>query len=127
MPLRCASSSLADRTITNTIMIRNITLFFIAAFFEILGCFAFWLYFRDYKTHWWLALGVIALLIFAYTLTKIDISHAGRIYAIYGGIYIISSLAWLALVEKESFNIWDILGSFLALLGAFVIFFGNSK
>ncbi|WP_412728130.1 hypothetical protein [Campylobacter fetus] len=31
------------------------------------------------------------------------------------------------MVEKESFNIWDILGSFLALLGAFVIFFGNSK
>ncbi|WP_059427686.1 hypothetical protein [Campylobacter hyointestinalis] len=55
---------------------------------------------------------------FAYILTKIYVSHAGRIYAIYGGIYIVDSpLAWLALVEKESFNIWDISGLFLAFLG----------
>ena len=55
---------------------------------------------------------------FAYILTKIHVSHAGRIYTIYGGIYIVDSpLAWLALVEKESFNIWVIPGLFLVFLG----------
>lgn len=55
---------------------------------------------------------------FAYILTKIYVSHAGRICAIYGRIYIVDSpLACLALVEKESFNIWDISGLFLAFLG----------
>ena len=84
-------------------MIGNLGIFFIAAFFEIFGCFAFWLYFRLEKTPLWLILGVVSLAIFAYVLTKIDVEHAGRVYAIYGGIYIFASLLWLVLVEKESF------------------------
>ncbi len=35
-------------------MIGNLGIFFIAAFFEILGCFAFWLYFRLEKNTWWI-------------------------------------------------------------------------
>jgi len=91
-------------------MIGNLGIFFLAAFFEIFGCFAFWLYFRLGKTPWWIVLGVISLILFAYVLTKIDVENAGRIYAIYGGIYIIASLIWLVLVERESFNRWDIIG-----------------
>jgi small multidrug resistance family-3 protein len=108
-------------------MITNLGLFFLAAFFEIFGCFAFWLYFRLEKTSWWLAFGVISLMLFAYALTKIDVEHAGRVYAIYGGIYIVASLMWLILVEKESFNRWDIIGASVAMLGAFIIFAGNAK
>lgn len=108
-------------------MLGNLGVFFIAAFFEILGCFAFWSYFRLEKSSLWLFLGVISLIFFAYILTKIDVEHAGRVYAIYGGIYIISSLLWLVLVEKESFNKWDIIGSLIAVLGASIILFGNQK
>ncbi len=108
-------------------MISNIGIFFLAAFFEIFGCYAFWLYFRVEKASWWIALGVISLALFAYLLTKIDVENAGRVYAIYGGIYILSSLIWLIAVEKESFNRWDIVGSLFALLGAFIIFVGNKN
>jgi small multidrug resistance family-3 protein len=85
-------------------MVSNLSILMLSAFFEIFGCFAFWLYFRLDKTAWWLGAGVVSLIFFAYALTKIDIEHAGRIYAIYGGVYIFSSLLWLVLVEKESFN-----------------------
>ena len=108
-------------------MIGNLGIFFIAAFFEILGCFAFWLYFRAEKTPWWIALGVISLILFAYILTKIDVEHAGRVYAIYGGIYIVASLLWLMFIEKESFNRWDIIGAGICILGASVILIGNQK
>ena len=108
-------------------MIGNLGIFFIAAFFEIFGCFAFWLYFRLDKTPLWLILGVVSLAIFAYVLTKIDVEQAGRVYAIYGGIYIFASLLWLVLVEKESFNRWDIIGASICILGASVIFIGNQK
>ena len=108
-------------------MIGNFGIFFIAAFFEIFGCFAFWLYFRLEKTSLWLVLGVISLVLFAYVLTKIDVENAGRVYAIYGGIYIFASLLWLVLVEKESFNRWDIIGASICILGASVIFIGNQK
>ena len=108
-------------------MIGNLGIFFLAAFFEILGCFTFWLYFRLERTPWWIALGVVSLILFAYVLTKIDVENAGRVYAIYGGIYIIASLIWLVLVEKESFNRWDVIGASLAILGAFIIFIGNKN
>ena len=108
-------------------MIGNLGIFFIAAFFEIFGCFAFWLYFRLEKTPLWLALGTVSLILFAYVLTKIDVEQAGRVYAIYGGIYIFASLLWLVLVEKESFNRWDIIGASICILGASVIFIGHQK
>ena len=108
-------------------MIGNLGIFFIAAFFEIFGCFAFWLYFRLEKTPLWLILGVVSLALFAYVLTKIDVEQAGRVYAIYGGIYIFASLLWLVLVEKESFNRWDIIGASICIFGASVIFIGNQK
>ena len=108
-------------------MIGHIGIFFLAAFFEILGCFTFWLYFRLERTPWWIALGVVSLVLFAYVLTKIDVENAGRVYAIYGGIYIIASLIWLVLVEKDSFNRWDIIGASLAMIGAFIIFIGNKN
>ncbi|AXH15224.1 YnfA family protein [Malaciobacter mytili] len=106
-------------------MFNNLVIFFLSAFFEIFGCFSFWLYFRLDKTFWWIPIGIISLVLFSYLLTRIDVENAGRVYAIYGGIYILSSLLWLILIEKESFNKWDIVGSFLALAGAFIIFIGN--
>ena len=105
----------------------NFLLFFSAAFFEIFGCFTFWLYFRLEKTPIWLGIGLISLFLFAYILTKIDVEYAGRIYAVYGGIYIIMSLLWMVFIEKESINKWDTIGSSLAFLGAFIIYFGNKN
>lgn len=108
-------------------MIKEFGIFFSAAFFEILGCYSFWLYFKLQKPSFWLIIGVISLVSFAYVLTKVNLEFAGRAYAIYGGIYIISSLAWLFFIEKQMFNKWDIIGSVIIFLGIFVILFGNQK
>ena len=105
-------------------MFRDICIFFAAAFFEILGCFSFWLVFKSNKTYFWLMLGIVCLILFAYLLTKIELAYAGRAYAIYGGIYIISSLFWLYIVEKQYLNIYDIVGSLFVFVGICVILFG---
>ena len=75
----------------------------------------------------WLFVGIISLAIFAYLLTKVNLEFAGRAYAIYGGIYIVASLLWLVLVEKESFNKWDLIGAGICILGASIILIGNQK
>ena len=108
-------------------MTTNFILFSLAAFFEILGCFAFWLYFRLDKAPLWLGAGLASLIIFAYILTKIDVENAGRIYAIYGGIYIVASLVWMVTVEKEMVTRWDIIGSALAIMGAAIVYAGNKN
>nr|WP_293950168.1 hypothetical protein [Sneathiella sp.] len=70
-----------------------------AAIAEIAGCFAFWAWLRMDKPIWWLIPGVISLVLFAWLLTLVESAAAGRAYATYGGIYIVSSLAWLWAVE----------------------------
>lgn len=108
-------------------MIKEFFLYFFAAFFEILGCYSFWLHFKLQKSSLFLLIGIFSLIIFAYLLTKVNLEFAGRAYAVYGGIYIISSLFWLYFVEKAMFNRWDIFGSLVIFVGVFIILFGNQK
>jgi len=102
-------------------------IYFLAAFFEILGCYSFWMVFKLEKTSLWLGIGLVSLVLFAYLLTKVNLEFAGRAYAIYGGIYIISSLIWLFVVEKQSFTRWDILGAVIVFIGISIILLGNQK
>lgn len=106
-------------------MIVEFGIYFLAAFFEILGCYSFWLVYKLDKPYYWLAIGVLSLILFAYLLTKVNLEFAGRAYAVYGGIYIIASLIWLFFVEKQLFNKWDIIGALVVFLGIFIIFYGN--
>lgn len=120
--LRSAGDEMPNR---RSMVARAMTLaFFVtAAFFEIAGCFAFWSYFRLGRPSWTLGLGVLSLVLFAYALTRVDASYAGRAYAAYGGIYVASSLVWLRVVEGARPDRWDMLGSAICVVGALVIIF----
>jgi small multidrug resistance family-3 protein len=95
-----------------------------AALAEIAGCFAFWAWLRLDKPVWWLAPGIASLCLFAYLLTLVDAEHAGRTYAAYGGIYIVSALLWLRIAEGVKPDRWDVAGASIALVGAAVILWG---
>lgn len=92
-----------------------------AALAEIAGCFAFWAWLRLDKSAWWLAPGIVSLMLFAYLLTLVDSPAAGRAYAAYGGIYIITSLGWLWMIEGVRPDRWDVGGAALCLAGAAMI------
>jgi small multidrug resistance family-3 protein len=98
--------------------------YLVAAAGEIGGCFAFWAWIRMHKSPLWLVPGIGALLAFALALTQIDASHAGRAYAAYGGIYILSSLIWLWAIEGVRPDRWDTAGAAVCLAGAAIILFG---
>jgi small multidrug resistance family-3 protein len=105
-----------------------VTLFFwyaLAALGEIGGCFAFWAWLRLHKSGIWVIPGIAALIVFALALTRIDTANAGRAYAAYGGVYIISSILWLRIVEGVAPDRWDLLGAGISLVGAGVILFGS--
>lgn len=95
-----------------------------AAFAEIAGCFAFWAWLRLDKSALWLIPGVASLVAFAWLLTMVDSSAAGRAYAAYGGIYIIASVIWLRLAESVHPDRWDIIGAAVCLIGATIIIAG---
>lgn len=95
-----------------------------AALAEIAGCFAFWAWLRLGKSAWYLAPGVVSLVLFAWLLTLVDSEAAGRTYAAYGGVYIVASLTWLRLVEGVRPDRWDLIGATVCLVGAAIILFG---
>ena len=97
-----------------------------AALAEIAGCFAFWACIRLDRSPLWLVPGVLSLCLFAYLLTLVDVEHAGRTYAAYGGIYILSALLWLRLAEGIKPDRWDALGAAVCLIGAAIILWGPS-
>jgi small multidrug resistance family-3 protein len=99
----------------------NVGVFVLAAFFEIAGCFAFWLWLRRGASPLAAFIGVLSLIAFALVLTRVDSAFAGRAYAAYGGIYIAASLVWLWIVEGQTPTPADAAGAALAIAGALVI------
>jgi small multidrug resistance family-3 protein len=102
----------------------NYLWFLLAALLEIAGCYAFWMWLRLDRSAWWIVPGLLSLALFALILTRVEAAFAGRAYAAYGGVYIVASLAWLALVEKTRPLASDWLGAALCLAGAAIILFG---
>jgi small multidrug resistance family-3 protein len=95
-----------------------------AAIAEIAGCFSFWAWLRLNKSPLWLGPGLLSLVLFAYLLTRVESEAAGRAYAAYGGIYIVSSILWLWLAEGDRPDRWDLIGAAVSLTGAAIIFYG---
>ena len=102
-------------------MTGSLVAFVVAAFLEIAGCFAFWLWLRRGHSFPVVLLGVASLCGFAIMLTRVDSAFAGRTYAAYGGIYIAASLTWLWIVERQRPTATDLLGVGLAVAGALLI------
>lgn len=97
----------------------------LAAVAEIAGCFTFWMWLRQDRSVWWVLPGMLCLAAFAFLLTRVDVDAAGRAYAIYGGVYIASSVAWLWAIERQPPDRWDLLGVAICLLGAGIILFSH--
>lgn len=96
----------------------------LAAACEIAGCYTAWMWLRLGRSGWWLAPGVVSLVVFALALTRVDSAFAGRAFAAYGGIYIVCSLLWMALVERTAPRPADLAGALVCLGGAAIILYG---
>ena len=90
---------------------------------EIAGCFALWAVVRNGASALWAPPGLLSLVLFGWLLTQVDVAFAGRAYAIYGGIYIAASLAWLWSVEGRVPDRWDLVGASVAIAGALIILY----
>lgn len=103
---------------------RSFLVYVLAAVCEIGGCFAFWTWLRQGRSALWAIPGVLALVAFAWLLTKVEADAAGRAFAAYGGIYILSSIVWMRTVEQVRPDRWDLIGAVVCLAGAAIILFG---
>lgn len=100
--------------------IQTLLLFTLTALAEIGGCYLGYLILKQNKPAWlWIPTAII-LFMFVWLLT-LHPTATGRVYAMYGGIYICVALAWLRWFEKVPLTAWDIVGGAIVLVGASVI------
>lgn len=99
-----------------------IAIFVLASAAEIAGCFLTYSYIRGYKPAWILLPAALSLGLFSWLLA-LPSGPAGRTYAAYGGIYVVSAVLWLWKVEGIRPDRWDLIGSATALIGMAIIAF----
>lgn len=98
-------------------------LFFVAAgLCEIGGGYLVWIWLREGKSIWYAALGAVLLVLYGIVPT-LQPAHFGRVYAAYGGVFIVLSLLWGWSVDKTAPDRFDLIGATVALIGVFIIMY----
>jgi small multidrug resistance family-3 protein len=103
-------------------LVISLFLFFLAALFEIGGGYLVWLWLREHKGAVFGLLGGLTLAIYG-IIPTFQPAHFGRVYAAYGGIFIVSSLIWGALVDKKNPDKYEVIGALIALVGVLIMFY----
>lgn len=98
-------------------------LFFVTALAEIVGCYLPYLWLRKAGSPWLIVPSVAALAAFAWLLT-LHPTGAGRTYAAYGGVYVVTALMWMWSVEGQRPDRWDIVGGGVCIAGMLLIVLG---
>ena len=95
-------------------------LFILAGLCEIGGGYLVWLWWRN-GAHWTCGLlGIFVLALYGFVPTY-QPAHFGRVYAAYGGVFVVLSMLWGAGVDRVAPDRYDILGGVICLLGVVVI------
>ena len=101
---------------------KTIALFGITAIAEIVGCYLPYLWLKQDKSILLLIPAALSLALFAWLLT-LHPTSTGRVYAAYGGVYIVVALLWLWVVDGVKPTMWDLVGGLVALVGMVIIMF----
>jgi small multidrug resistance family-3 protein len=81
-----------------------------------------WLWWRE-KWAWWVgAAGAFALVLYGIVPT-FQPAHFGRVYAAYGGVFVIMAILWGWWIDGTKPDVWDTLGASLCLVGVGVIMY----
>ncbi len=106
-----------------TLVITTLALFFGAALFEIGGGYLVWRWLKEKSTWLYGLFGGLVLFLYG-VIPTLQPAHFGRVYATYGGFFVISSIIWGFMVDKKSPDKYEIIGALVTLLGALIIFYG---
>ncbi|EJL90120.1 YnfA family protein [Pantoea sp. BIGb0393] len=107
-------------------LVKTTLLFFITAIAEIVGCFLPWLWLKRGMTAWLLVPAAASLALFVWLLT-LHPAASGRVYAAYGGVYVLTALIWLRVVDGVKLSTWDWVGALVAFSGMLIIVAGWSR
>ncbi len=105
-------------------LLRALVLFALAGLAEIGGGWLMWQWLRVGRPWPVGLLGAAVIVLYGVIPTWQTDPHFGRVYAAYGGVFVVLSLLWGRLFDGFEADRWDLLGALICLVGVLVIFFG---
>ncbi|MDQ3442318.1 MAG: YnfA family protein [Chloroflexota bacterium] len=107
-----------------SMVVRSVALFAVAGQCEIAGGHLVWLWLRDHRTSWLGALGGLILFLYGVLPTfQPESASFGRVYATYGGVFIVLALLWGWSIDGVRPDRYDLVGGGIALIGVAVIMY----
>lgn len=103
-------------------IVQSIAIFILSAICEIGGGYLIWLWLKEDKPIWFGILGGFILALYGVVATFQTASFA-RVYATYGGVFIVMSMLWAYKFQNFLPDKYDIAGAFIALLGVCIIYY----
>ena len=108
------------------ILIKSFAYSLSAGPFEI-GCgYLVWLWLRENKSIWYAAAGAIVLVLYG-VIPALQPANFGRVYADYGGVFVVLSLLWGWRLDKVTPGRFDIIGGAVALAGVLITMYRPGK
>ena len=101
---------------------RSVAYFVLAGLMEIGGGYLVWIWLREGKP-WWIGLGGALILAGYGVVPTLQPAHFGRVYAAYGGVFVVMSLLWGWGVDRQRPDTWDVIGAIMCLVGVAVIMY----
>src|SRR5574337_1556769 len=104
------------------VITQSILLFILAGLCEIGGGYLVWQWWRNGASRLVGLLGAVILFLYGIVPTY-QPAHFGRVYAAYGGVFVVLSLLWGWSVDRIAPDRFDLLGGALCLAGVAVIMY----
>ena len=101
---------------------RSLLYFVLAGFCEIGGGYLVWLWLREGKSIWVALVGAAVLILYG-IIPTLQPANFGRVYAAYGGVFIVLSILWGWKVDKIAPDKFDLIGGLIALIGVVIIMY----
>lgn len=101
-------------------VIKSILFFASAGLCEIGGGYLVWMWLKYDKPLWYGITGMLFLILYGFVPTQ-QTFNFGRVYAAYGGVFVVLSVLWGWKIDKIIPDKFDIFGSLVCLLGVLII------
>ncbi|MEF2967455.1 YnfA family protein [Paenibacillus sp. M1] len=102
-------------------MLQSIILFVLAGLAEIGGGYMIWLWLREGRPYWFGIIGALVLVLYGIIPTLQKFPNFGRVYAAYGGVFVLLSVLWGWGVDKKTPDTYDWIGAAICLIGVSVM------
>ncbi len=104
---------------------KSLFYFFLAGLCEIGGGYLVWLWLREGRSLRYALFGAIVLVLYG-IIPTLQPANFGRVYAAYGGIFVVLSILWGWQIDRIAPDRFDLTGGAICLIGVFVIMYWPS-